>query len=319
MNVNIVAENPLISVVIPTYNRAPLLVEAVESVLRQTFDNFEILVVDDGSTDDTKERLKTYTERIRYFYQPNAGVSSARNLGIRESRGALIAFLDSDDTWHSEKLKVQAEYLHTHSEIGLVYCGIELLGHSETRAEIKRRRPLQGKRTIADIFEDPYLVPSSTVVRRTIFERIGMFNPLLKTAEDVDFFLRVAMKFPIAFIDRNLVTKRILADCISEDLRSYEDLLRVLKMYVEQHPDFAEENRKLVSSVFAEVLVDYGEDLLWKGMPGKARTVLLESARKYPTKRAWMLFLKSFTPLFLFKFARGTGNFVDENPRQRHK
>lgn len=100
---------PLISVVIPTYNRAHYVCEAIDSVLAQTYKNIEIIAVDDGSTDNTKDIIQQYSSRIKYIYQNNAGPSAARNNGIKQSNGDLIAFLDSDDIWLAEKLERQVE------------------------------------------------------------------------------------------------------------------------------------------------------------------------------------------------------------------
>ena len=108
---------PKVSVIIPTYNRSKYVTKAIDSVLAQTYRDFEIIVVDDGSTDNTKEVLKPYTDRIKYLYQENTGVSAARNAGIRAAGGQWIAFLDSDDEWLPEKLSIQMDYLSRHNEI----------------------------------------------------------------------------------------------------------------------------------------------------------------------------------------------------------
>ena len=113
---------PSISIVIPTYNRAGTIERALDSVFAQTFQDFEVIVVDDGSRDATRERVALYGDRVRYIYQENQGCSAARNRGIAEARGAFVAFLDSDDEWLPLKLDVQVRYLETHPEVDFVAC-----------------------------------------------------------------------------------------------------------------------------------------------------------------------------------------------------
>src|SRR5437867_1708261 len=117
---------PKVSIVIPTYNYGRYVVEAVESVLNQSFQDREVIVVDDGSTDDTRERLERFRGRIRYIYQRNKGLPAARNTGIRAARGAYVAFLDSDDLWLPEKLALQVPILDTRQQVGMVYTDAHL-------------------------------------------------------------------------------------------------------------------------------------------------------------------------------------------------
>ncbi len=112
--------DPLISAVIPTYNYGHFVTAAVRNVLAQTYRNLEVIVVDDGSKDNTRERLAPYLDRIRYVYQENQGPSAARNTGIRSATGEWVALLDSDDLWHPRKLELQVKYLQAHPEVGLL-------------------------------------------------------------------------------------------------------------------------------------------------------------------------------------------------------
>ncbi len=114
---------PLVSVIIPTYNRAALVVQAVQSALNQTYTNMEIIVVNDGSTDNTPEILKEYEGKIKYVYQERSERSKARNEGFRHSTGSYIAFLDSDDLWLPTKIEKQVEVLNKKADVGLVYVG----------------------------------------------------------------------------------------------------------------------------------------------------------------------------------------------------
>jgi len=127
------SENAMVSVVIPTYNRAPYVTMAIESALAQSYQDYEIIVVDDGSTDGTRDVLEPYRDRIRYMYQDNKGVSAARNTGIQESRGEWIAFLDSDDEWLPNKLEIQIGYVKSYPEICLVAANMTVIKpHGDT-------------------------------------------------------------------------------------------------------------------------------------------------------------------------------------------
>lgn len=198
-----------VSVVIPTYNYAHYVTGAVESALAQTYPDREVIVVDDGSTDDTRDRLAPFEGRIRYVHQENRGLSAARNTGVRVARGALVAFLDSDDLWHPEKLAIQARYLDEHPEVALV-ASEHLDVHTSAIGRVDWPR-VDGSRPIgahAVSFED--LVISSrfgacgVVARRWCFDEVGLFDETLRSAEDVDMWIRIASRFPVAKLESPL-------------------------------------------------------------------------------------------------------------------
>jgi glycosyltransferase involved in cell wall biosynthesis len=184
-----------------------MVVEAVESVLAQEKVVFELIVVDDGSTDDTEEKLKIYGPRLRYYRQPNAGVSSARNRGLELSNGPVVAFLDSDDLWVPGKLQIQHEYLATNQKI--LICQTEEIWWRKGR----RVNPSKHhQKPSGDIFRrslDLCLVsPSAVMARRELFEKVGCFDEELQAAEDYDLWLRVAVDYPVPLLPEPLVIKR---------------------------------------------------------------------------------------------------------------
>jgi glycosyltransferase involved in cell wall biosynthesis len=199
--------SPEISVVIPTYNRAAMVVEAVASVLAQEGADFELIVVDDGSTDETGQRLAGFGGRLRYHREPHAGVSAARNRGLRLSRGSLIAFVDSDDLWLPGKLRIQQQFLRQHPEV-LVCQTEEIWWRNGKRVNPKRRH----QKPSGDIFRRSLnlclVSPSAVMMRRQLFERVGDFDEELAAAEDYDLWLRVATQYPIPLLPRALVIKR---------------------------------------------------------------------------------------------------------------
>lgn len=198
---------PLISVIIPTYNRASMVAEAIESVLNQRFDTFELIVVDDGSTDETQKVLAGYNAAITVIRQANKGVSAARNKGIHAARGNLIAFLDSDDLWQPGKLACQFEFFQNHPET-LICQTEEIWIRNGKRVNPKKRH----RKPSGDIFipslELCLVSPSAVMMRKTLFKKVGLFDENLPACEDYDLWLRVACQYPVTLIDKPLVIKR---------------------------------------------------------------------------------------------------------------
>jgi glycosyltransferase involved in cell wall biosynthesis len=196
-----------VNVIIPTYNRAELLREAIESVLAQAYQDSELLVVDDGSTDRTRELVAVYGKRVTYIFQENRGVSSARNLGIRASTGELIAFLDSDDLWLPEKLEQQVTIMDQHPELQLCHTE-EIWIRRGLRVNPKKKH----KKYSGYIFQYclPLCVisPSSVLIRRTLFDKVGYFDEHLPACEDYDLWLRITKEYPVHFIEKPLLIKR---------------------------------------------------------------------------------------------------------------
>jgi len=197
---------PLVSVIIPTYNRAESVRRAVASVLAQTFGDFELIVVDDGSNDRTQEVLTGVDDRLLLIVQERAGVSAARNRGLSAARGGLIAFLDSDDYWRPEKLAVQVRFFEENPEA--VICQTEEIWYRRGRRvnpRIKHRKPS------GDVFraslELCLISPSAVMMRRELFDRVGRFDESLPACEDYDLWLRVTARYPVYLLDRPLVVK----------------------------------------------------------------------------------------------------------------
>ncbi|RLB05643.1 MAG: glycosyltransferase family 2 protein, partial [Deltaproteobacteria bacterium] len=182
---------PRVSVIIPTYNRRTLLLEAVESVLAQTYSDFELIVVDDGSTDGTEEAIKRYGSRLIYTYQPHQGVSAARNKGIEIARGELVAFLDSDDLWLPKKLQIQVTFMDQHPEVQLCYTD-EIWIRRGVRVNPKKKHAKYSGWIYPHCLPLCIISPSSALVRRGLFAQVGHFDPQLPVCEDYDFWLRVA-------------------------------------------------------------------------------------------------------------------------------
>jgi glycosyltransferase involved in cell wall biosynthesis len=203
------------TVIIPTYNRRDFLKEAIASIQQQTYRDFELIVVDDGSTDDTADYVRTLGDSIRSLHQPNSGpaaarnlgIRHARNLGIRHARGEFISFLDSDDLWYKEKLQTQIDFMKSNPEAVVCYTDETWIRRGVRVNQGKRHQKYSGW-----IFEKclPLCIvsPSSVLMRRRFFEAVGEFDEQLPVCEDYDLWLRASLRFPFHFISEELIVKR---------------------------------------------------------------------------------------------------------------
>ncbi len=199
---------PKVSVIIPTYNRLSMLREAVQSVLHQDFEDFELIIVDDGSTDGTSEVMKACGGRVKVIeHSQNRGVSAARNRGILQAKGKYIAFLDSDDLWVKGKLRIQVAFLDENPHYPLCYTDEIWIRKGKRVNPMKKHSKYSGW-----IFEKclPLCIisPSSAMMRKNLFSKVGLFDEALPVCEDYDFWLRVSVRFPIFFINKKLIIKR---------------------------------------------------------------------------------------------------------------
>lgn len=206
---------PTISAVIPTYNAAHLVVDAIDSALAQTVRPDEIIVVDDGSSDNTASVLERYGDRIRYVVQENAGASAARNHGVRLAQSEYVAFLDADDVWHRRKLEFQVRVLEKRPDLGLIGCRMFFWPTTEfgpiNEADAERLVPLTWEQLVIK----NYIQTSTNIVRKSIVDALGGFDTNLKSAEDRDLWIRIAEVAPIAYLPVALVGVRVIEGSLS--------------------------------------------------------------------------------------------------------
>lgn len=184
---------PLVSVIIPLYNCERFIVQAVESILKQSYENYEIIVIDDGSTDESRQRLEPYFDRIRYIYQYNQGVAAARNRGIELSKGELVAFLDHDDYWLSDKLAVQVNYLRENPKIGMVHSGWRRVNTAgETLGEVMPWQKAPTLNLEEWVRWKPVLL-SAMLFQRDWLVKVGGLDTRFQQACDVDLVLQLSL------------------------------------------------------------------------------------------------------------------------------
>lgn len=229
------ANRPKVSVVVPAYNALAFLPQALESALAQTFTDFEIFVVDDGSSDQTRLWLSELADpRVRHLSQANSGQSGARNTGIVNTTGEYVAFLDADDLWAPDKLAKQITYLDANPDVGLVHTSIELIRHDGKRLDKSIIAHGQGDLWRELIAYNPYfliLCGSTPMIRRVCFETVGMFDLALRTHEDWEMWTRIARHYPFATLHEPLVLYRQHDASVS---RKYADMASAANTIIEK-------------------------------------------------------------------------------------
>jgi glycosyltransferase involved in cell wall biosynthesis len=214
---------PLVSVIVPTYNCARFLGQAIESVLAQDYSDLEVVVVDDGSTDGTEELVRRFPPRVRYFRQDNRGPGAARNLGLARAEGELLAFLDSDDLWMPSKLSRQVEVLERDAECGVVCSDARVIDAEGGLLEASnfQRNGFDLSRTNGWVFEyeliQPFILPSSAIIRRKVATELGGFDESLALAQTTDFFVRASYRYRVRCLPEQLVMRRRHDSNISRD------------------------------------------------------------------------------------------------------
>lgn len=223
--------SPLISIVTPTYNRANFLPEAIESVLSQDYENYELLIIDDGSTDNSKDVIEKYmdSKKIRYLYQSNSGQSVARNRGIEEANGDFICFLDSDNRWLPGKLSASVEAFERNPEADIVYGDVVLIneqGHEFSRKNMKR---YSGKIT-THLLKDNCVSMNTTMSKTNSIRAVGGFSGQVKVADDYDLWLRLSAEYTYKYIPKLMADYRVMTNQISSDKKrrfsSNEEIIR---------------------------------------------------------------------------------------------
>ncbi|MCP4481627.1 MAG: glycosyltransferase [bacterium] len=241
---------PLISIIIPTYNRALLLKEAIDSVLSQTFQNFELIIIDDGSTDNTKNICKEH-QSIRYIYQNNQGVSAARNKGIALASAKFIAFLDSDDLWLPMKLEKQLKFFSNNPQTLITQTNEKWLRDGKIISQ-KKHHQKKSENIFERSLASCLISPSTIMVRKKIFEEVGLFDERLPACEDYDLWLRITYKYSVPLIKDELTIKRAghlnqLSETPCLDKYRIESIKKLLN-----NPDLTTEQKEIAKQVLAK-------------------------------------------------------------------
>jgi len=251
---------PKVSVIIPAYNCASYLPTAIESVLAQTYTDWEVLLVDDGSTDDTEKIVTPYLDRIRYMKQSNKGLPGARNAGIRASKGEYIALLDGDDSWLPTKLEQQMPRFRDR-EVGIVYSDFAVQ-YSDGRFQPSylADRPLAAEGyALNNYIRSRFLFPSTMVLRRDCMEECGLFDEEMLVCEDVELFARICMRWKLALVNRPLVVRNEGTHNITANLSKLSQYTIIaLNKILSKEPQLPASSRRVIQT-------ELGRQHWWSG------------------------------------------------------
>ena len=301
-----------VSVIIATYNSAAYLKEAIDSVLAQEYKNFEIIVVDDGSTDRTKqlvEGLQAHnSQRIQYVYQQNQGPAPARNSGIKHADGRYIAFLDADDIWLPDKLSKQMPCFAQRPQTGFVYCDNIFVDENNRPIEnyIRKIKLLEGS-ILLELFNDFFIITSGIVLKRECIDAIGLFDEKLLVGEDYEFFLRLAKNYQAGVVRERLFRRRVHAQSLSRQdyaLDACNDI-NTLIVFLKNNPAFYQQHRAQVSSRIADYYFDFAYRLLDEGKNFLAFQNLISALRYKRSLRIFKNFLMCCLPYQYRKKIKG--------------
>jgi glycosyltransferase involved in cell wall biosynthesis len=297
---------PLVSVIVTAYNHDRYIADTIQSVLDQTYRDYEVIVVDDGSTDGTAERVAAFADRVRYLRQENQGVAGSRNTGIREARGQLLTFLDGDDLWEPEKLAHHVAAAGDHPRSGVIVVdGVQfsgatilheslfppgvtaLLGGAESVTLSCYERLLRGN-LIAST--------SQILIPRAVLDDVGLSDPRLPVSSDWDLYIRIAASYEITFLRKRLVRWRYLATSASgpehlRPLRWAVDHIAILKKHRRSAPS---QYQAVIRTLLREKTAETADQTYWYGRqsdPAWARRHLLTLLRQHPFSPVLVAFL----------------------------
>ena len=266
---------PTVSVIIPVYNGADLIAEAIDSVLSQTYEDYEIIVVDDGSLDNIDEVVRAYKFPVKFLKQANSGAATARNTGMRNANSDYIALLDVDDIWLPEKLEQQVRVLDADSSVGLTFCdGFRWIPPSKPQqgsllSELYVHPPERPKLDL--LFKIHMIATSSVLFRRDLLSEVGYMNDALRRAQDFEFFIRVAAKAVIHYINMPLMAYRVHSKSTSSYITTrnvMEAIQRKVKVRRIVLEKLKQMKTKLTFSMIlfgkAPMFIQYGMLLWWR-------------------------------------------------------
>ena len=282
----------LVSVVLPTYNMARFLPEALQSVLSQTYRHLEVHVIDDGSVDNPKEAIAPlmHDSRVRYHWQPNGGQGRAKNLGIRASSGDYIAFIDADDLWVPDKLERQLP-VFDRPEVGVVYTGFQKIDQGGAPLPTTQVTPRTGRIT-NDLLIENFVTGMTAVVRRQCFDVVGLFDESLPMAIDYDLWLRISIRFEFAYLDHVTYLYRHWGGQMSRNYdKRLECAMLVMRRLLDAHPGLVPPD--VENEAWAHTYVYGGDGFAKAGRRRMALRWYLKALRTRPHYvRAWIQILK---------------------------
>lgn len=279
---------PKVSINLCCYNSEKYLEETLQSIFAQTYTDWELVIVNDGSTDSTEEIIKRYLgngRKIIYHYQPNAGLGNARNKASELSSGEFLAFIDHDDLWNPKKLELQIGLFESNPELGLVYCDGETIDSQGNRIlRYSRKHQLHRGDIFDELVKSSFIPPTSAIIRRKVFDEMGPF-PNFKAAEEYDLFLKIAYRYPIDYVDESLFKYRSHGGNLSrtgsrESL--HKEIIAIRQYWMESIPYVQKPRFRQIRKLAALAYTSYGVWLLKAGRIDEARPNFVLSLKLHP-------------------------------------
>jgi len=296
---------PKVSVIIPTYNYGKYIEKAIDSVLAQTYKDYEIIVVDDGSTDNTREIMESnYKNEVRYFYQENTGAPAARNKGIRASKGEYLAFLDADDYFEPQSLEKKVSLLETNKDIGWVYSDwdyLDIQGNvlklASSQSSFASKNKLRGN-IFKDMLRGTLISTPAVLICKTWIEEVGGFDERLNAFQDYDLWLRISYRHEIEYVDEVLAHMRVHDESISVTQPPYPARAIINRKIEQNYGDHIQSLGIEWCKIKASEYNYWGTVSLQKGDIKQAIKHYKSSIKKHPfQKRVYLQTIKAYLKL----------------------
>lgn len=289
----------MVSVITPTYNRESFLPIAVKSVLSQSFLNWELLIIDDGSTDNTRKIVRDYEldSRIRYFYQENSGQAAARNVGLGHANGEYICFLDSDNAWVRDKLKIQIALFAEIANIDVVYGDIEIIDRDGKVLSRKNMARFSGHIT-EHLLQDNCVSFNTAMTKASTLKLIGGMDEAVGVGDDYDLWLRISVSAKFLYVPEIFVQYRVMDDQISSNKEArFDSNMQTIRRFFQSNPDIA--TKMVCRNTWAYFFVRRGRYRLGKGLWQRSIADFFEALRYRPASvMVWRAIAKWFAHVF---------------------
>ncbi len=276
-----------VSVIIPTYQTGRFIAQAIDSVLNQTFPVSEIIVVDDGSTDQTESILRGYGDRIQVIRQMNQGPSAARNTGIRAAQGEFVAFLDADDYWSPDKLQKECSVIQSDPQLGLVFCDCVFFDNQGQwkKTSFQMAKPAKGW-VYQDLFIQNFIPTIAVVARRICLAEIGWFDETFRCAEDYDYWIRLSKKWKIDYVEEPLTYYRIHENQTSGNSRQlWTSVVKIKNREISETPSLNHLRQEILDQFYFNLMIRCAKAYLLEGYRSEAQAIL----SNYRVKRGFTL------------------------------
>jgi glycosyltransferase involved in cell wall biosynthesis len=267
-----------VSIIIPAYNKAELTVKTVDSVLNQTYPNVEVIVVDDGSTDNTKQAMAAYGNRVKYFYKENGGACSARNYGLKNAQGEYIGFLDCDDVYEPAKVEEAVSYLMKNPRFGFLHTAAAFIDEQDrVVGHYSHPKSVYEGKIANRLILGNYICNSTSLIRRGCLEKVGGFDESIFIPADWDLSLRLAREFEAGYIDKPLTRYRVTGNYTFNNLsKAHDEEFKVINKFF----DLSGDNRGLLKNkAFSNFYFRYAECFLLRGEYPQAQDYLRRSLK----------------------------------------